>query len=81
MSNHTTGAQRRNKRMDEIFERSKVLNEKYHGKDSFGSSKTKALSSSKILNKGHKALALIKNRNKEELEHSAAFDKRFGSFE
>ena len=46
MANHTTSAQRYNKRMDEIFARSKVLNEKYHGKDSFGS-KHKALSKAK----------------------------------
>jgi hypothetical protein len=37
MANHTTGAQRYNNRMDKIFARSKELNEKYHGKDSFDS--------------------------------------------
>lgn len=43
MANHTTGAQRYNKRMDAIFAKSKELNEKYHGKDSFGSAKSKAI--------------------------------------
>ena len=43
MANYKTGAQRYNDRMDKIFARSKELNEKYHGKDSFGSSKGKAL--------------------------------------
>ena len=39
MANNKTGAQRYNDRMDRIFARSKELNEKYHGKDSFGSKK------------------------------------------
>lgn len=39
MANYKTGAQRYNDRMEKIFEKSKELNEKYHGKDSFGSSK------------------------------------------
>ncbi len=42
MANHKTGAQRYNDRMDKIFTRSKELNEKYHGKDSFGSNKAKS---------------------------------------
>ena len=33
------------------------------------------------MSKGHKAIALIRSRNKAELDHSAAFDKKFGSFE
>lgn len=44
MSNRTTGAQRYNARMDAIFAKSKELNEKYHGKDSFGTqAKSKAI--------------------------------------
>lgn len=45
MANYTTGAQRYNKRMDAIFAKSEELNKKYHGKDSFGSAKSKALHS------------------------------------
>lgn len=41
MANYKTGAQRYNDKMDKIFARSKELNEKYHGKDSFGSEKEK----------------------------------------
>lgn len=48
MANHKTGAQRRNDRMDKIFANSKELNEKYHGKDSFGTqAKSKALDKKK----------------------------------
>jgi hypothetical protein len=48
MANYKTGAQRYNDRMDKIFAHSKELNEKYHGKDSFGTQKSK----SKALSKG-----------------------------
>jgi len=47
MANHKTGAQRYNDKMDKIFARSKELNEKYHGKDSFGSAKSKAIKAKK----------------------------------
>lgn len=50
MANHKTGSQRYNDRMDKIFSSSKELNEKYHGKDSFGSNSSK----SKALNKAKK---------------------------
>ena len=51
MANYKTGAQRYNDRMDKIFAKSKELNEKYHGKDSFGSGP-------------HKAKALVKAKTK-----------------
>ncbi len=51
MANHKTGAQRYNDRMDKIFARSKELNMKYHGKDSFGSTKPKSAHSKALAKK------------------------------
>jgi hypothetical protein len=51
MSNHTTGAQRYNNRMDKIFAKSEELNKKYHGEDHFGSSKKEVESKKKSVAK------------------------------
>lgn len=49
MANYKTGAQRYNDRMDKIFATSKVLNEKYHGVDRFGSEKKSSKGRKKAL--------------------------------
>jgi len=62
MANHKTGAQRYNDKMDEIFARSKELNMKYHGKDSFGSSNTPSEARKRALQRGIKGRSHYSNR-------------------
>jgi len=65
MANHTTGAERYNARMDKIFAKSKELNEKYHGKDSFGTqAKTKAIHAKMGEKKGKSEDVFAKNKRK-----------------